>query len=225
MSIKLLPANERPREKLMEHGAEQLSDAELVAIFLRTGNKDMSAIALAEYMINHFGSLTSLLNAPFNAFRKINGIGITKYTQLQAIKSLSLRYYQEQICNKSPITNTRQMLPILKDQLLEQHNECFVLSLLSTTKELITTVKIAEGSIDEIQLYQREIFRQCINANGKYLIIAHNHPTGSFEPSSADIKSTEILRRNLKIINVELIDHVIISPKGQFIFSENDLIQ
>lgn len=209
---------------MMSQGADALNDAELIAIFLRIGNQKMSAIELAQHMIEHFGSLTNLLNAPFSAFKNINGIGITKYTQLQAIKSLSMRYFLEQITTNKAITCPRQILPIVKEQLLNEVNECFLLAILSTTKELITITKIAEGSIDQIQLYQREIFRRCIHSNGKYLIIAHNHPTGSFKPSQADIKSTEVLRRNLNIIDVELIDHIIISPKGQFIFSENDLI-
>ncbi len=224
MKLSQLPPSQRPREKLIQQGPDALTDAELLAIFLRTGTKQQSAIELADQILHHFGSLGKLLNAPLEQFEKINGIGVAKYTLLTAVQALAFRYYHEQLSESQQITHSRDVLPIIKSQLAGQRNECFFVVLLGTQRQIIATELISQGDLEALTINQRDLFYYGLKHNAKYMMIAHNHPTGIAQPSTADIEATKQLKNNLEIINITLLDHIIVSLQDHFIFSEYQLV-
>lgn len=214
MSIKHWPEQERPREKLIHQGSAALSDAELLAIFLRTGSHGLSAVALARQLLQHFGGLRTLMSASREEFCQGFGLGDAKYTQLQAVLEMSRRYLQEQLVRETVFTNVDNVKAYLLSQLRHSSRERFVVLFLDSQHRLIRYQELFQGTIDSAAVYPREVVKAALTNDAAAIIIAHNHPSGICEPSQADISITDRIKRALELIDVRLLDHFIIG-EGQ----------
>jgi len=204
------PEAERPREKLLQRGANALTDAELLAIFLRTGTKGLTAIDLAYNLLNDFSSLRNLFNADLNDFSSIKGIGPAKYVQLQAVLEMSKRYLCETLEKQDVISNPEDTRQYLKSQLRDRPYEVFAALFLDNRHQVIQFEELFRGTIDGASVYPREVVKKALDHNAAALIIAHNHPSGVAEPSSADERITIRLKEALGLVDIRLLDHLII---------------
>ena len=204
------PEAERPREKLLQRGANALTDAELLAIFLRTGTKGLTAIDLAYNLLNDFSSLRNLFNADLNDFSSIKGIGPAKYVQLQAVLEMSKRYLSETLEKQDVISNPEDTRQYLKSQLRDRPYEVFAALFLDNRHQVIQFEELFRGTIDGASVYPREVVKKALDHNAAALIIAHNHPSGVAEPSSADERITIRLKEALGLVDIRLLDHLII---------------
>jgi len=210
MAITDWPMGERPREKLLAQGAANLSDAELLAIFLRTGVAGKSAVDLARGLLTHFGGLMPLLQASQKQFCSQVGIGPVKYAQLQAVLELARRHLSEQLQRDHVFTDPNAVASYLRLQLQSEARELFVGLFLDTQHRLIRYEELFKGTLDSAAVYPREIVRRALELNAGALIVAHNHPSGVAEPSRADELITHKLKASLALIDVRLLDHLIV---------------
>ena len=211
MSISDWPADSRPREKLLLNGAAALSDAELLAIFLRVGIPGKNAVELAGDLLQHFGSLQALFHAQLSDFATINGIGSAKYAQLQSVLEMSRRALVEQLKERDSFSNPAAVRDFLHLRLRGLKHEEFHGLFLDSSYKLIAAEALFKGSLTEIRVYPRELARRAMEHNAAALIIAHNHPSGSAEPSPADLLLTRQLQHALELLDVKLLDHFIIA--------------
>ena len=204
------PESERPREKLLQRGASALTDAELLAIFLRTGTKGASAIDLAYNLLDNFSSLRNLFNANLDDFSQTKGIGPAKYVQLQAVLEMSKRYLCETLEKQDVISNPEDTRKYLKSQLRDKPYEVFAALFLDNRHQIIKYEELFRGTIDGASVYPREVVKKALEHNAAALIIAHNHPSGVAEPSSADERITIRLKEALGLVDIRLLDHLIV---------------
>jgi DNA repair protein RadC len=223
MSIKHWPDNERPREKLLQRGAASLSDAELLAIFLRTGLPGLSAVDLSRQLLENFGSLRSLLTASHQDFCQHKGLGDAKFAQLQASLEMAKRHLSESLKRDDCLTSPEQTTRYLKQQLRDQPHEVFACLMLDNRNRVIAFRELFRGTIDGASVYPREVVKQALADNAAAVIFAHNHPSGIAEPSQADIHITERLTKALALVDIRVLDHVIVGD-DTVCFSERGLI-
>lgn len=221
MSIQDWPAAERPREKLLARGAPALSDAELLAIFLRVGIVGYSAVDLARLLLNHFGSLNKIFSAPRAAFSQIAGMGDAKYAQLQAVLEMARRALHEDLRQSDALTSPQSVRDYLSLLLRNRSVECFVALLLDAGHRVLACVELSQGSVNQTQVYPQEVARQALQHHACAVIVAHNHPSGRAHPSAADIKLTHTLRDALLLIDVRLLDHFVIAGAQTYSFAEH----
>ncbi len=186
MSITDWPAGERPREKLLERGASALSDAELLAIFLRTGVTGKSAVDLARELVQQFGSLTNLFAASEQEFCAIHGMGQAKYVQLQAVLEMSRRALQEEMQSGDALNSPRAVREYLQLLLRTKSQEVFVALFLDAQHRVIASEELFQGTLTQTSVYPREVVKRALHHNAAALIFAHNHPSGVAEPSDSD---------------------------------------
>lgn len=210
MAIKDWPADERPREKLLQHGAAILSDAELLAIFLRTGVKGQSAVQLARQLLDQFGSLRALLDANRQHFCQQFGLGPAKFVQLQAVMEMSRRHMASTLSQHDAFTNSQQTELFLKQRLRAYPYEVFACLWLDTKHRMISFEELFRGTLNSASIYPREVVKQGLHHNASAVIFAHNHPSGNPEPSQADITITHQLSKALKLVDIRVLDHIII---------------
>ena len=210
MAIRHWPKDQRPREKLLLKGAGALTDAELLAIFLRTGLPGLSAIDLANQLLDRFGGIGPLLKADQNSFSSAKGLGPAKYCQLQATLELTQRYLKEQLNNGSVFTSPKQVEDYLSVQMRDYQREVFSVLLLDSKPQLLSYHELFQGSINETSVHPREVVKLALGKNAAAVIVAHNHPSGVADPSSSDIAITHKLRSALGLIDIPLLDHFII---------------
>ncbi|MBZ9785690.1 DNA repair protein RadC [Pseudomonas sp. REP124] len=210
MSIRDWPAAERPREKLLEQGSASLSDAELLAIFLRTGVSGKSAVDLARHLLSRFGSLRNLLEADLQAFREELGLGPAKFAQLQAVLEMGRRHLAERLRNRSVLENPQAVREYLKAMLRHEPHEVFGCLFLDSKHQVLTFEALFRGSIDNTSVHPREVVKRALAHNAAALILCHNHPSGNSTPSQADRKLTKRLQEALGLIDVRVLDHFII---------------
>lgn len=210
MPISNWPEAERPREKLLQRGADALTDAELLAIFLRTGTKGLTAIDLAYNLLNDFSSLRNLFNASLDDFCQSKGIGPAKYVQLQAVLEMSKRYLNETLEKQDVISSPEQTRQYLKHQLRDRPYEVFAALFLDNRHQVIKFEELFHGTIDGASVYPREVVKKALEHNAAALIVAHNHPSGVAEPSTADERITLRLKEALGLVDIRLLDHLII---------------
>jgi DNA repair protein RadC len=218
------PAGERPREKLLTRGAQSLSDAELLAIFLRTGIPGKSAVDVARDMINVFGSLKAILTASCNDFCEIPGLGPGKYVLLQAVTELAQRCLQEKMLREDVFANSGVTRRFVQSKLSRRGREVFLCLFLDNQNRLIAHEELFLGTIDGASVHPREVVKQALYHNAAALIFAHNHPSGVAEPSQADISITKRLVDVMKLVDVRIIDHMIVSVDDTYSFAEHGLI-
>lgn len=210
MSIRDWPAAERPRERLLELGSASLSDAELLAIFLRTGVAGKTAVDLARHLLSQFGSLRSLLEADQATFSKQLGLGPAKFTQLQAILEMGRRHLAERARQKPALENPQAVRDYLKSMLRHEPHEVFGCLFLDSKHQVLTFEALFRGSIDNTSVHPRQVVKRALAHNAAALILCHNHPSGNTNPSQADRTLTKRLQEALELIDVRVLDHFII---------------
>ncbi|SEM32532.1 MULTISPECIES: DNA repair protein RadC [unclassified Acinetobacter] len=224
-SIKQWPEQERPRERLLRQGAHSLSDAELLAIFLRSGSQQHSAVELARLMLQHFGSLNAVFDASIDEIRMFHGMGDTKYSQLMAVKELGRRYLQHQLNQQIDLSRSDLIQDYLRYELIGESQEIFAVLCLDARLRKINFKKLFFGSTNHCAVSINQFIRHIIHTQASAVIIAHNHPLGIPQPSIDDINLTKSLSRACNLIEVKLLDHVIISTEGSYSFMEHQLIR
>jgi DNA repair protein RadC len=208
-----LPLEERPRERLASLGAEALSNAELVAILIRTGLQGRSALDVAHDLIHRFPSLDALAKAPLEQLQ-VKGVGRDKSVTLKAAFTLARRMARE-VHRETPLLDSPESIAeLMREELRLSEVEEFHAVLLNVRRRLIRTERISQGTLDTILVHPREVFRQAILANASALVLVHNHPSGDPHPSDADVRVTRDLIRAGQLLKIELIDHVIIGQQS-----------
>ncbi|MEF9673289.1 DNA repair protein RadC [Pseudomonas sp. PCH446] len=210
MSIRDWPAAERPREKLLEQGAASLSDAELLAIFLRTGVSGKSAVDLARHLLSRFGSLRNLLESDQQTFGRQLGLGPAKFAQLQAVLEMARRHLAERLRRDSVLESPRVVRDYLKAMLRHEPHEVFACLFLDSKHRVLAFEPLFHGSIDNASVYPRQVVKRALAHNAAALILCHNHPSGVAEPSQADHVLTKRLKTALEFVDVRVLDHFIV---------------
>ena len=218
------PKNEQPREKLRLLGAQSLSDAELLAIFLRVGVQGKSAVTLAKDVLHYFGSLPRLLASSPEEFIRIHGMGISKWSQIQAAYELVKRSLEDGLAQGSIFSTPGHVREFLQAKIGGLPHEVFVCLHLDSNLHLIECQELFRGSITQPAVYPREILKEALARNASAMIVAHNHPSGNPLPSSADQELTVTLMKALQLVDIPLLDHCIVSNRGFFSFSESGLM-
>jgi len=213
--LKDQPASERPRERLVEQGANALSNAELVAILLRTGLKGANAVDIGKGLLAKFGSLQALARASIEDLQSVKGIGRDKAVTLVAAFTLA-RKMAEELRREAPVLDTPDAVAnLMREDARLRTVETFQVLLLNTRRRLIDVVKISDGTLDTILVHPRDVFRPAIAANAAAVVLLHNHPSGESTPSEADIKVTRDLIRAGQLLKIEVLDHVILGRATQ----------
>ena len=225
MAITDWPAEERPREKLLARGAGSLSDAELLALFLRVGIRGHSAVDLARQLISHFGSLTRLCSASANDFAALPGMGLAKYAQLQAVMELARRALGETLSERALFDSPQAVRDWLRLRLGHLPHETFCIMLLDARHRLIEAVDLFRGTLTQTSVYPREVVKLALSHNAAAVILAHNHPSGASEPSTADEVLTRTLKDSLALVDVRVLDHFVVPAHGKPVsFAERGLL-
>lgn len=224
MAITDWPEHERPRERLLRQGAEALSDAELLAIFLRVGVKGESAVDLARRLLREFGGLRGLLTAERAAFCAVRGLGEAKYVQLKAVLELARRHFSAALMRGDALEKPEDAARYLAARLRDEPREVFALLLLDTRHRVIGFERIAEGTLAQATVHPREVLRAVMRHNAAAVILAHNHPSGVAEPSEADRRLTERLVTALALIEVRVLDHLVIGDGPPVSFAQRGLL-
>ena len=223
MTIRDMTLEERPREKMLLNGANCLSDAELLAIIIRTGTKELNAIQLGQAIIDKADNIRYLQDLTFEELKSINGIGQTKALQIKAALELSNRIASYKPL-KYKIKNPWDIYKYYMESLRYQYKEIFKVVLLNTKNEIITDVDISIGTLNSSLVHPREVFREAIRRSSNKIILLHNHPSGNCEPSKEDKSITNRLKDCGELMGIEVIDHIIIGDGVYFSFKENMLI-
>ncbi|MEX0617730.1 MAG: DNA repair protein RadC [Pseudohongiellaceae bacterium] len=224
MAISDWPRQERPRERLLSAGASSLSDAELLAIFLRTGTRGKTAVDLARELLARYGSLSALFACDFKDFCSQEGMGPEKYAQFQAVMELSQRHMLERVKLKDVLSSSAATREYLRAKFRNYKNEVFSCLFLNNQHHIVKLEEMFSGTIDGAAVYPREVVKRCLYYNAAAVIFAHNHPSGVAEPSQADIAITRRLRDALGTIEVRVLDHIVIGEAEVVSFAERGLL-
>jgi DNA repair protein RadC len=224
LPIRKWPKAERPREKLVAKGAHALSDAELLAVLLRSGTRGRNAIELAQAHIVAFGSLRELLTAEWSRWSDKPGVGVARYAALQAALELARRHLLESLKLGSPLTTPETTRRFLMAQLRDRPYEVFCVLYLDSHHRLIAFEELFRGTTDSAQVHTKEVLRQTLAHNASALILAHNHPSGVMEPSPADELITKRLRDALALMDVRVLDHLVVGDGCCYSFAEHGLL-
>lgn len=204
------PTDERPRERLLAHGAGSLSDAELLAIFLRTGTAGMPVLALARHLVDTFGGLRGLMTASQRRFCDVKGLGTAKYAQVQAAMEMARRVMDEPLRQGDPLRSPEDTRAYLRSRLGTYPHEVFAGLFLDNRHRVIQYRELFRGTIDGAAVYPREVVRQALEYNAAAVIFAHNHPSGVAEPSQSDISLTGRLKEALGLVDIRVLDHMVV---------------
>jgi len=211
MGIRDWPEQERPREKLLRAGAAVLSDAELLAIFFRTGMLGKTAVDVARDALNHFGSLNGLVSASLEDFSAISGVGEAKFCQIQAAIELGQRSLKEQLRAGDCMDSSFKTRNYLISRLRNYQREVFACLFLDNQHQVICYEEIFLGTINSASVHAREVVKAALKHNAAAVILAHNHPSGCEEPSDADVAITQQLKKSLGLVEVSVLDHIIVA--------------
>ncbi|MFA6040194.1 MAG: DNA repair protein RadC [Methylophilus sp.] len=224
MAITDWPEDERPREKLLNKGVIFLSDAELLAIFLRVGIKGKTAVDLARDLLQQFGSLKGIFSADLSGLSSIKGIGQSKYCQLQAIFEMSRRALSEELQKGNVLSSPKQVRDYLVLSLGALSREVFMVIFVDAQNRVISKETLFEGTLTQTSVYPREVVKRALHHNAASVIFAHNHPSGVAEPSRADEDLTLTLKKSLALVDVRVLDHFIIASNDTLSFVERGLL-
>lgn len=224
MSIQFWPQHERPREKLLQKGADYLSDAELLAICLRVGVSGKSAVDLAREMLNQFGSLQGVFNASLKDFHRIKGLGTSKYCLLQATLEMAKRCLREDMQHKDMMDSPKYVSDFLCMQLGQEPRELFYVLFLDAQNRLVESECMFQGTLTQTSVYPREVVRRVLYHNAASVIFAHNHPSGIASPSEADKRLTQSLKNTLGLVDVRVLDHFVVAGNTSVSFAQLGLL-
>lgn len=221
MGIKDWPEQQRPRERLIADGAAALSDAELLAVFLRVGVAGKSAVELGREMVLRFGSLNGLFGAGLAEFCGVNGLGPAKYAQLQAVMELARRAISEQMRHGIQLDSPDAVKQYLRMGMSSQRYESFVVMFLDVKNRLIAAEEMFRGTLTHTSVHPREVVKAALAHNAASLLLAHNHPSGSPDPSESDLLLTRTLAQALALVDVRVLDHFVVAGPQVHSFAEH----
>ncbi|MEQ1673663.1 MAG: DNA repair protein RadC [Candidatus Nitrotoga sp.] len=224
MGINNWPAGERPRERLIQRGAAALSDAELLAIFLRTGVTGKSAVDLARDVLTQFGTLTNMFAASQIEFCKIHGMGQAKFVQLQAVLEMSRRALHEEMQAGDALNSPQAVRKYLLLQLQSRQQEVFMVIFLDAQHRVLAAEEMFHGTLTQASVYPREVVKRALFHNAAAVIFAHNHPSGVAEPSQSDRMLTDALKQALALVDVRTLDHFIVAGSQCLSFAERGML-
>lgn len=224
MAISDWPAGERPREKLMQQGAHLLSDAELLAIFLRVGVAGKSAVDVARDLLTRFGSLNGIFAASLDEISQVHGVGSSKYVQLQAILEMSRRALAEEMQLKDVLSSPQQVRDYLCLRLGALSREVFIVLFLDAQNRVVAQEEMFSGTLTQTSVYPREVVKRALHHNAASVILAHNHPSGVAQQSQADEMLTAALKQALALVDVRVLDHFIVAGNTSLSFAERGLL-
>ena len=224
MAITDWPEGERPREKLLQQGVAALSDAELLAIFLRVGVTGKSAVDLARDLLTRFGNLNGIFSAGLAEISAVNGMGTSKFTQLQAIFEMSRRALKEQMQARDVLTSPQQVRDYLCLKLGSLTREVFVVLFLDAQNRVLAYEELFSGTLTQTSVYPREVVKRALHHNAASVIFAHNHPSGIAEQSRADELLTTALKQALALIDIRVRDHFVVAGNTTLSFAEQGLL-
>ena len=224
MSITEWPMDDRPREKLLSKGPAALSDAELLAIFLRTGVSGRSAVDIGRQLLTSFGSLSALCAASEQELCGHAGVGQAKFAQLQAVMEMARRALMEKMASGNALNSPATVREYLRLKLQALPHEVFVALFLDAQNRVIEFEELFRGTLTQTSVYPREIVKRVLHHNAASVILAHNHPSGAAEPSHADETLTQALKQALALVDVLVLDHFIVAGSGVLSFAERGLL-
>jgi DNA repair protein RadC len=224
VAIKDWPAGERPRERLLAHGPGVLSDAELLALLLRTGSAGRNAIDLGRAALSHFGGLARLLASSPDECARIPGLGPAKYAQLQSVVELARRALREDVRRDTLLDSPDKVRNYLRLSLGRLPHEVFLALCLDAQNRLLTADELFRGTLTQTSVYPREVVKHALKHNAAAVIFAHNHPSGVAEPSRADELLTASLKQALALVDVRVLDHLIVAGNATVSFAERGLL-
>jgi DNA repair protein RadC len=224
MAIRDWPVGERPREKLLACGPQSLSEAELLAVLIRTGTRGRSALDVARDLLVRFGSLRGLLSAEQQQLCSAPGLGPARYVSLQAAMELTRRHYQQLMMAGSALSNPRATRDFLRMRLRDLPHEIFGCVFLDNRNRVISFVELFRGTIDGASVHPREVVKEALGRNAAAVILVHNHPSGLAEPSQADELITRRLKEALALVDIRVLDHLVIGDGVCESFAERGLL-
>ena len=218
------PESERPREKLLEKGGAALSDAELLAIFFRTGMAGKTAVDMAREALTHFGSLRKLVESRVEGFCAVPGLGPAKYVQIQAALELGERCMRETLQRGDALSNPAETRDFLMVRMRSYHHEVFACLFLDNQNRVIEFDEMFFGTINGASVYCREVVKRGLEHNAAAVIFAHNHPSGVAEPSQSDEQITRQLVQSLALVDIRVLDHIVVGDGETVSFAERGLL-
>jgi DNA repair protein RadC len=221
MGINDWTEQERPRERLVREGAAALSNPELLALLLRVGVRGKSAVELGRDVLQHFGSLHGLFGATLNDFSEVHGLGMAKYAQLQAVMELARRAIGEQLQAGASLSSPELVKRYLRIKLGGQRHESFVVLFVDVKNRLIADKELFRGTLSHTSVYPREVVKTALACNAASVIFAHNHPSGTPEPSEADLLLTRTLKQALALVEIRVLDHFVVAGPLVHSFAEH----
>lgn len=221
MGINDWPEHERPRERLILEGAQALSDAELLAVFLRIGVRGRTAVDLARDTLQHFGSLHALFAASVDNFSALHGLGPAKFAQLQAVMELARRAMEEQLTSGRSLNSPQAVKDYLRVVFRTRQHESFLVLFLDVKNRLIECKEMFRGTLTHTSVYPREVVKEALQRNAASVMLAHNHPSGSPTPSESDLLLTRTLMQALALVDVRILDHFVIAGHQVHSFAEH----
>ena len=224
MAIYQWPADDRPREKLIRDGADNLSDAELLAVLLRSGVSGKDAVSIARELIVHFGGLRGVLDCDYRQFCARPGAGPVGYATLAAALEVARRYTYHALERAGPLQSPQDASDYVIARMKAYRREVFACLFLDTRHRVIAFRELFWGTLDSAMVHPREIVAACLEVNGAALILAHNHPSGVAEPSSADAAITQRIVRAVEVIDVRVLDHLVVGDNQVVSLAERGLI-
>ena len=223
-SIKQWPKQERPREKLVKYGVAMLSDAELLALILRTGTKGQDAVSFARDMLLHFGGLRDLLEADYKNISSYHGMGLARFSLMQAVLELGRRCLQEDMQRSAVVDSVDTIKKYLVAKMRHLTQEVFACIYLDSAKKIIQYKELFYGSLTSSAVYPREVVKLALNMGAAYVVLVHNHPSGSAQASSSDRDLTTTLQDILHKVDVRVLDHMIVADNKIFSFCEAGIL-
>jgi len=224
MAITDWPLQERPRERLLANGAESLSDAELIAIFLRTGVKGRTALDVARELLARFGSVSALFAADLPALRATAGLGGAKCAQLAAVMEMARRALRDSLNRGNALNSPRAVRDYLRLRLQDRPHEIFVGVFLDAQNRVLAVEELFRGTLTQTSVYPREVVKRALHHNAAAVIFAHNHPSGVAEPSRSDEALTQALKQALALVDVKVLDHFVVGGGAAMSFAERGLL-
>jgi DNA repair protein RadC len=224
MSMAGWPLAERPRERLLAHGPASLSDAELVALFLGTGVRGKSAVAVAGELLARFGRVSRLLAAPRGELDALPGVGEARYARIAAVMELARRALAEEMRARDSLASPAAVRAYLRLRMQHLAHECFFCVFLDAQNRVIAADELFRGTLTQTSVYPREVVKAALAHNAAGVILAHNHPSGVAEPSVQDQALTRTLAEALALVDIKVLDHFIVAPGAALSFAERGLL-